>query len=234
MLRVEDLSVAYHGPQILHSLTLDFFPDKVTCIIGPNGAGKTSLMKALMGMAPVTAGAVQFYDQDITLLATATRVRMGLALCPEGRQVFPRLSVADNLLLGAQLRRDGPNIRQDIQQYCEWFPILKTRYYEMAGNLSGGEQQMLAIARTLMSRPRYVLLDEPSLGLSPQMVDFVGNIIRQIYQRGIGVVLVEQNAAMALEVSDYAYIIEVGTCVGGDAAQTMKEQDLVRRTYLGV
>ncbi|MCR4419720.1 MAG: ABC transporter ATP-binding protein [Clostridia bacterium] len=234
MLSVEDLHVAWGDIEVVHGVDFAAREGGITVILGPNGAGKTSIMKAVMGMARITKGVIRFEGVDITRLSTKERMRRGIALCPEGRLVFPALSVRENLELGAYLRADKSGIQEDLDRFFTWFPILKERCNQPAGNLSGGEQQMLAVARMLMSRPKLALLDEPSLGLAPMLVERIGEYIRRINQEGTSVLLVEQNAHMALSISDFAYVIDAGSIVKGGASKELVSDTFVQTVYLGV
>ncbi|MGI9953460.1 ABC transporter ATP-binding protein [Moorellaceae bacterium AZ2] len=233
MLSVEDLHVAWGDIEVVHGINFTAAEGKITVILGPNGAGKTSVMKAIMGLAQVTKGAVRFNGEDITRLSTKERLARGIALCPEGRLVFPTLSVRENLELGAYLRQDKSGIQEDVDRLVNWFPILKERWNQPAANLSGGEQQMLAVARMLMSRPKMALLDEPSLGLAPMLVERIGEYIKRINQEGTSVLFVEQNAHMALPISDYAYIMDAGSIVKGGASKELVSDTFVQAVYLG-
>ncbi|MBA3325569.1 MAG: ABC transporter ATP-binding protein [Rhodobacteraceae bacterium] len=236
MLTLEDVEV-WRGPsQVLRGVTLAVREGEIVALLGANGAGKTSTLLTISGHLRPRAGriklAAQGREHDLASIATAAIVGLGVAHCPEGRQVFGAMTVEENLRLGAYLRRDG--LREDIAAMAELFPVLGERRRELAGRLSGGEQMMLAIARALMSRPRLLLLDEPSLGLAPQMVERIFEVIADIRARGATVLLVEQNAAMALDVADRAYVIEAGAVAIEGAAAALADDPRVREAYLGL
>lgn len=234
MLTVDNLHVSWGSLEVLHGISFTAKEGQTTVVLGPNGAGKTSTMKAVLGLARITRGSITFNGVDITRMSPRERILQGIALCPEGRQVFPTLTVKENLELGGYLRSDASAIRSDVERLVEWFPILKDRWTQPAANLSGGEQQMLAVARMLMSRPRMALLDEPSLGLAPMMVEKIGEIVNKIREEGTSVLLVEQNANMALSVSDYAYVLDAGSIVKGGSTEEVKTDSIVQSVYLGV
>jgi branched-chain amino acid transport system ATP-binding protein len=202
-------------------------------IIGANGAGKSTILKALAGLVPIRSGDIVFNGDSINGLQTADRVKKGIVLVPEGRQLFPYLPVITNLKLGATLRRDKKGINESLDYVFELFPRLKERRRQNAGTLSGGEQQMLAIGRGLMAGPRLLCLDEPSVGLAPIVVELVGDVIRKINSEGISVLLVEQNAHLALGVCHSAYVLEVGRVVTSGDADAIRCSDIVKRAYLG-
>jgi branched-chain amino acid transport system ATP-binding protein len=234
MLTVENLHVSWGNLEVLHGIHFTAEEGKTTVILGPNGAGKTSTMKAILGLAKITGGSIRFNGVDITHMSTKERILQGIALCPEGRQIFPTLTVKENLEIGGYLRSDQAGLQSDVERFIEWFPILKERWMQPAGNLSGGEQQMLAVARMLMSRPQMALLDEPSLGLAPMMVEKIGEIVKKIREEGTSVLLVEQNANMALSVSDYAYVLDAGSIVKGGSSDEVMSDSIVQSVYLGV
>ncbi|MBX5437888.1 MAG: ABC transporter ATP-binding protein [Alicyclobacillaceae bacterium] len=234
MLSVEDLHVSWGDLEVLHGIHFTAEDNRITVILGPNGAGKTSTMKAILGLARVTRGSIRFDGVDITRMSTRERMRRGIALCPEGRQIFPTLTVKENLEIGAYLRSDARAVRDDMDRMVEWFPILRERWSQPAGNLSGGEQQMLAVARMLMSRPKLALLDEPSLGLAPLMVERIGEIIEKIHADGTAVLLVEQNANMALAVSHQAYVLDAGSIVKAGLSEEVMSDPIIQSVYLGV
>lgn len=219
---------------MLHGISFDVEAGRTTVILGPNGAGKTSTMKAILGLARVSGGSIRLNGEDITRMPTRERMRRGIALCPEGRQVFPTLTVKQNLEIGGYLRTGKRTLQSDIDRFVEWFPILKERWTQPAANLSGGEQQMLAVARMLMSRPKVALLDEPSLGLAPLMVEKIGEIVQRIHDEGTTVLLVEQNAHMALQVSHDAYVLDAGAIVTQGTCEEVMSDSIVQSVYLGV
>src|SRR5436309_10835999 len=233
LLRLEDLHAGYGPIAALRGLDLAVRPGELVCLIGANGAGKSSTLRAISGLLPPTRGRIVFDGREIQGKAPAAILRAGIAHCPEGRRVFPYLSVDENLAMGAYVRRDRSAIAADVDAVCGYFPILAERRQQMAGTLSGGEQQMLAIARALMARPRLILFDEPSLGLAPTVVETTFAIIADIRRRGTTVLMVEQNAYAALRMADRAYVMETGRIVLEGRAGDLLEDDHVRRAYLG-
>ena len=234
LLRVESLQVNYGAVEALRGVSLHVLPGEVVTIIGGNGAGKSTLMKAISGLEPAAAGQIDFQGQNITRMAGHLRVPLGIAQSPEGRQVFADQSVYDNLVLGAYHRKDGAaNIAADIELQFAAFPRLRERREQMAGTMSGGEQQMLAIARSLMSRPKLLLLDEPSLGLAPLIVKEIFAIVRQLKAQGVTILLVEQMANQALAVADRAYVLETGRFILEGNAADLRRDPKIRAAYLG-
>ena len=233
LLRLENLHAGYGPITALRGLDLVVAPSELVCLIGANGAGKTSTLRAISGLLSPSQGRIMFDGRAIHGLEPAAILRAGIAHCPEGRRVFPYLTVEENLAMGAYVRRDRAAIADDVAEVCRHFPILADRRRQMAGTLSGGEQQMLAIARALMARPRLVLFDEPSLGLAPTIVATTFGIIADIRRRGTTVLMVEQNAYAALRMADRAYVMETGRIVLQGAARDLLEDDHVRRAYLG-
>ena len=234
MLKVENITVSYGPIQAVRDIRLDVAGGEIVALLGPNGAGKSTTLKALMGLHPVTSGRVMFEDQVITGLATEQIVRLGMTLTPEGRKVFAGLTIDENLRLGSAARKDRSEVAQTRSQVLELFPILRERLNQFAGTLSGGEQQQLAIARSLMSAPRLLLLDEPSLGLAPQIVDQIFDLISDLRQRGLTILLVEQNAEMALEIADRGYIYSNGNIELTGTSAELRASDEVANTYLGI
>ena len=233
LLRLEAASVHYHKVAALKAATVRVPDGAVVTIIGANGAGKSTTLRAISGLERISGGEIWFGDERIDRLPPEKIVARGIAHVPEGRRVFPDMTVLENLNTGAFLRRDKAAIASDLQQVFEHFPRLRERRRQSARTLSGGEQQMLAIGRALMSRPKLLLMDEPSMGLSPVMVQEMARIIVEINQRGVPVVLVEQNADMALRLASYAYVLETGTVALEGPADELHENDHVRRAYLG-
>jgi branched-chain amino acid transport system ATP-binding protein len=233
LLRLENVHAGYGPIEALRGLDLVVAPGELVCLIGANGAGKTSTLRAISGLLPPASGRIVFDGREIQGAEPATILRAGIAHCPEGRRVFPYLTVEENLAMGAYVRRDRSAIADDLERACQHFPILAERRRQMAGTLSGGEQQMLAIARALMARPRLVLFDEPSLGLAPTVVELTFSIIADIRRRGATVLMVEQNAYAALRMADRAYVLETGRIVLEGAARDLLHDDHVRRAYLG-
>ena len=233
LLRLENLHAGYGPITALRGLDLVVAPGELVCLIGANGAGKTSTLRAISGLLSPSQGRIMFDGREIHGREPAAILRAGIAHCPEGRRVFPYLTVEENLAMGAYVRRDRTAIADDVAEVCRHFPILADRRHQMAGTLSGGEQQMLAIARALMARPRLVLFDEPSLGLAPTIVETTFGIIADIRRRGTTVLMVEQNAYAALRMADRAYVMETGRIVLEGAARDLLHDDHVRRAYLG-
>lgn len=233
MLEVTGLHVAYGGIQAVRSITFHVNEGETVALIGANGAGKTSTLKAISRVLNAVGGDVHFCGEKISKVAPYDVIRKGIALVPEGRGVFPRLSVLENLRMGAFVRDDKAAIEQDLQQIFAYFPRLKERESQLAGTLSGGEQQMLALGRALMSRPKMLLLDEPSMGLAPIMVQKIFEVVRAVAATGMTILLIEQNAKLALESSQRAYVMESGEItLNGESAQLLDDPK-VRAAYLG-
>ncbi len=233
MLGVEAVTSAYGRILALRGVSLEVPRGEIVALVGANGAGKTTLLRAISGVQPILAGSIRLAGEAIERLAAHRRVARGVVHVPEGRQVFGPLGVGDHLRLGAYLRRDG-GIAEDIERVYALFPRLKERRRSAAGALSGGEQQMLAIGRALMGRPRLLLLDEPSMGLAPVLVDEIFDVILGLKAAGISVLLVEQNAVAALAIADRGYVIETGTIVHGGAGRTLLGDPKVQESYLGL
>ncbi len=232
LLEAHDLTVAYGGIQAVKNVSFEIKEGELVCFIGANGAGKSTLLKSLSGLMPATHGAVHFQNQPITHLPAHEIVRLGIAMVPEGRGIFSRMTVKENLEMGAYIRRDHA-IKADMEKSFCLFPRLKERIRQQAGTLSGGEQQMLAIARALMGRPKLLLLDEPSMGLAPLMVQKIFETIRDVSKAGMTILLVEQNAKLALEVSQRAYVMESGVITLSDDARALANNPDVKKAYLG-
>ncbi len=232
LLEVRDLKVSYGGIHALKGIDLDIAQGELVALIGSNGAGKTTALKALAGLLPGT-GQVHYAGQSLHNLPAHQRVRAGLALVPEGRGVFARMSVEENLHMGAYCRDDKAAIVQDLALVYTLFPRLAERRAQLAGTLSGGEQQMVAMGRAMMSRPRLLMLDEPSMGLAPMMVEKIFTTIREISAQGVSILLVEQNAKLALEVASRGYVLEGGKITLSDGADCLLGSDAVQRAYLG-
>ena len=233
MLRLEGLYAGYGGPPALQGVTLEVREGELVSLIGANGAGKSTTLKAISGLLRPLAGRITWQGEDIGGLAPREILTRGIAHCPEGRRVFPQLSVRENLAMGALLRRDAAGVAEDMEAMCASFPRLRERLAQAAGTLSGGEQQMLAIARALMSRPKLVMFDEPSLGLAPSLVEQVFEIVRAIRARGTTVLMVEQNAMAALQLADRAYLLETGRVVQQGSGADLLASPEVRAAYLG-
>ncbi len=233
LLNVENLEVYYGSIHALKGLNFTVNAGEVVSLIGANGAGKTTTLRAISGLVPVQ-GKIEFSGKDLVSVPTHQRVSLGIAQSPEGRGVFPQMSIYENLEMGAYSRSDKAQIKADLEMCFDLFPRLKERIHQMAGTLSGGEQQMLAISRALMCKPKMLLLDEPSLGLAPLIVAQIFEIVKKLNQEGMTILLVEQNARMALKISHRAYVLETGRIVMMDSAQNLLNNDEVRKSYLGI
>ncbi len=233
MLDIDDINVYYGNIHAIQGVSLRVDEGEIVTIIGANGAGKTTILKTIVGLLRSKTGSIRLAGEDIGAISTAAIVQRGIALVPEGRRVFPRLSVADNLILGAYARKDG-EVKKDLEHVYEMFPRLAERKKQAAGTLSGGEQQMVAMGRGLMSKPRVLLLDEPSMGLAPLLVRQIFETIVNINEEmGTTILLVEQNAHMALSIADRGYVLETGTVVLTGAAADLADNEQVRSAYLG-
>ena len=233
MLEVADLHVSYGAIKAVRGISLSVEQGQIVTLIGSNGAGKTTTLQTISGLLRPARGAIRFLGQTISGLPAHLIVRRGIAQSPEGRGVFANLTVAENLDLGAYTRSDKPAIAADLEHVLSLFPRLRERFRQLSGTLSGGEQQMLAIARALMTRPKLLLLDEPSLGLAPQIVQQIFSIIRKINAEGVTILLVEQNAHMALSVAHHAYVLQTGEIIKHDTARKLLEDPDVKKAYLG-
>ena len=224
----------YYGPsRVLQNVSLEVNKGEIVCLLGANAAGKTTTMKTIFGLVHPRSGSIQFEGKQIQDKLTGDIVTSGLALVPEARRIFPRMTVLENLEMGAFSRRNRVEIRQDIDHVCQIFPRIKERLKQIAGTMSGGEQQMLAMGRAMMSRPTMICLDEPSMGLSPILVETVFNTILRVRNEGVTIFLVEQNASMALSLADRGYVLQTGKIVLTDTAKNLLTNDLVRQAYLG-
>jgi branched-chain amino acid transport system ATP-binding protein len=233
MLALSGVASGYGRTRVLRDIEMQVHPGEIVALVGANGAGKSTLLGTIMGSVTASAGTVNFKDADITRLKTPAIVARGIAQVPERRQLFGTMTVEENLLLGAYTRTDADGVRADIEKHYEQFPVLKERRRQLAGTLSGGEQQMLAIARALMSRPKLLLNDEPSLGLAPLMVARIFEQIAQLRDAGVTVLLVEQNARVALEIADRAYVLESGRITLSGPARELLENSRIQDAYLG-
>ena len=233
MLRLEDVNSYYRKIHALKDISLRVREGSICCLIGANGAGKSTTLMSISGIQPISSGEIHYEGNPIHRLPPEAIVRRGIVQVPEGRRIFPDLTVKENLRLGAYLRQDKAGITESMGKAFALFPILKERLRQLGGTLSGGEQQMLAIARALMGTPRLLLLDEPSLGLAPLVVEQIMDIIRRIRDEGLTILLVEQNAQAALELGDYGYVIETGQVVLEDQAGKLLENPKVKEAYLG-
>jgi len=233
MLRLEGVRATYGKVEALKGVSLEVRAGELVTLIGANGAGKTSTLKAISGLLCPTAGRIVFENEEIDRLPPREILRRGIAHCPEGRRIFPYMTVGENLEMGAYARTDARGIREDLERVFAHFPVLGERLGQVAGTLSGGEQQMLAIGRALMARPRLLLFDEPSLGLAPTLIETTFGIIREIRQRGVTVLMVEQNAYLALRMADRGYVMETGQIALAGKAGDLIENAHVKRAYLG-
>ncbi len=232
MLELRDISTRYGQVRVLWDVSLSVGDGELVCLLGPNAAGKSTTMKTILGLLHPFAGEVRFRGEAIHRATPAQIVRAGIAPVLEGRRIFPELTVYENLLMGAYTRTDGTGIRQDIEQLYERFPVLRERRQQLGGTLSGGEQQMLAIARALLARPRLLIMDEPSMGLSPLYVEKTFEIIQDLHRQGIAILLVEQNANMALTIANRGYVLQGGRIVLEDTAQGLLNHPVMRSSYL--
>jgi branched-chain amino acid transport system ATP-binding protein len=233
LLKVTGLKVSYGGIKAVKGIDLEVREGELVTLIGSNGAGKTTTMKAITGMLLAEAGEIVYQGESIRGMGSWDLVKRGLAMVPEGRGVFTRMTITENLLMGAYVRTDKAEIQRDIDRMFELFPRLRERRDQLAGTMSGGEQQMLAMARALMSRPKLLLLDEPSMGLSPIMVDKIFEVVRDVHAQGVTVLLVEQNARRALQVADRGYVMDSGEIIMIGEAKAMLDDPKVRAAYLG-
>ena len=233
MLKIDNLSVHYGGIHALQGINLEVADGKIVTLIGANGAGKSTTLKAIVGLVKASAGDVSWNGESLSGKATKDIVRKGVVLVPEGRRIFPNLTVDENLTLGAFAREDKAGVAADRERVFSLFPRLKERMRQKGGTLSGGEQQMLAVARALMTRPALLMMDEPSLGLAPIIVKMIFEIVREINKAGTTVLLVEQNAKAALEVADYGYVLETGRITLSGPGKELLQDDKVRTAYLG-
>ncbi len=233
MLKIRDLSVHYGKIKAVRQIDMDIAQGEIVSLIGANGAGKSTTLRALSGLVKAAGGSVEFEGKDITGWSAKAIVEAGISHCPEGRQIFPRMTVMENLELGAYTRKDTKNLSVEYDKIFEYFPVLAQRRSQMGGTLSGGEQQMLAIGRALMSKPKLLLLDEPSLGLAPLLVEKIFEIIQNINREGMTVLLIEQNAWQALNIANRGYVMETGSVAVTGAAAELLHNDHVRRAYLG-
>ena len=233
LLEVHDLHAGYGKMEILHGITLKVEPGQIVSIIGPNGAGKSTVFKSIFGLLPVRQGRVTFAGEEVTNRSPEALLRQGMTFVPQGRNVFPLMTVEENLLLGAYIRKRSPELLEEVQRVYETFPILREKRTARAGDLSGGQQQMLEMGRSLLLQPKLILLDEPTLGLAPLVFKEIFRIIEGLRQRGQTILMVEQNAAKALEISDYAYVLELGKNRYEGSGEAIRNDERVKRLYLG-
>jgi len=234
LLELRDVNAFYGRIQALRKVTLEVDKGEVVALIGSNGAGKTTTLRTISGLMHPQSGTVHFDGRDITRTGPSTIVELGISQSPEGRRLFPRMTVVDNLFMGAYTRNDKPGIAADMDRVFTLFPRLKERRTQIAGTLSGGEQQMLAMGRALMARPKVLMLDEPSLGLAPILIETIFSIVREINAQGVPVLLVEQNASKALEVAHRAYVLETGSIVKTGTGKELAASEDVQKAYLGI
>jgi len=233
VLKIDSINTFYGAIQALKGVSLEVGEGEIVTLIGSNGAGKTTTLRSISGIAPPATGSIEFLGQDISRVPAHEVAAMGIAHSPEGRRIFPRMTVRENLDMGAFTRVDKQAVADDIERVYELFPRLHERQKQKAGTMSGGEQQMLAMGRALMAQPRLMLLDEPSLGLAPVIVDKIYEIIREINDQGVTILLVEQNANYALDVSSRGYVLETGTVVLADSSESLRTDERVQAAYLG-
>jgi branched-chain amino acid transport system ATP-binding protein len=233
MLKIENLHVSYGGIRALRGISLEVPDGKIVTLIGANGAGKSTMLRTITGLVKAESGSIRWNDHELLGQPTDRIIGTGIAMCPEGRRVFADLTVLENLKIGAYLRKDRAGIQEDLQSVYDLFPRLKERVWQMAGTLSGGEQQMLTVGRALMSRPQLLLLDEPSLGLAPLVVQDIFSIIKKINKQGTTLLLIEQNANMALKTADLAYVLETGNITMFGTGADLLADERVKEAYLG-
>ncbi|NLM43890.1 MAG: ABC transporter ATP-binding protein [Clostridiales bacterium] len=233
MLKIENLVVAYGGIEALKGISLEVEEGKIVTLVGANGAGKSTTLRSITGLVKPKSGTITYNGVNLINMKTQDIVKLGITLVPEGRRIFPNLTVLENLKLGAYFRKDVNNIKKDLEWVYSLFPILKERNWQMAGTLSGGEQQMLAVGRALMSKPKLLMMDEPSLGLAPLIVKEIFNIIKEIHNQGVTILLIEQNANAALNIAHVGYVIETGIIkLKGEGKELLNNEE-VRKAYLG-
>jgi len=234
LLKMRDVETYYGPAQALKGISLDVKKGELITILGANGAGKTTLLRTISGLNEPRRGTIEFESKKIEHMSADDIVKLGISHCPEGRKLFPQLTVSKNLTLGAYVRRGDPQgIRETMEQVFDLFPVLKERQHQLAGTLSGGEQQMLVICRALMSQPKLLMLDEPSLGIAPILVARIFEVIRDINQRGTTILLVEQNAAIALRIANHGYVLETGEIVLAGEAKRLLSEENIKQAYLG-
>ncbi|HEX2953833.1 MAG TPA: ABC transporter ATP-binding protein [Bacillota bacterium] len=233
MLNVEGLIVSYGGIEALKGISLNVEEGKIVTLIGANGAGKSTTLRAIMGLVRPTGGKITYQGMDLLKIKTQDMAKYGISLVPEGRRVFPQLTVLENLKIGAYIRKDDKAVRDDIDWVYSLFPVLKERAWQLAGTLSGGEQQMLAVGRALMSKPKLLMMDEPSLGLAPLIVKEIFRIIQEIHKQGVTILLIEQNANAALHIADLGYVMETGRITMSGVGKELLQNEDVKNAYLG-
>ena len=231
MLKINDLHVSYGGIRAIRGISLDVPDGKIVTLIGANGAGKSTTLRSIVGLVKADSGSITYNDKELLNMPSNKIIEEGITLVPEGRRVFPDLTVLENIKIGAYLRKD--NLSEDIKWVYDLFPRLKERHWQLAGTLSGGEQQMLAVARALMSKPKVIMMDEPSLGLAPLVVKGIFDIIKEINKQGVTVLLIEQNANMALKIADSGYVLQTGSIIMSGTGEELLANEEVRKAYLG-
>ena len=231
MLKINNLHVSYGGIRAIRGIDIEVPDGKIITLIGSNGAGKSTTLRSVVGLVKPDEGSITYNDKDLIGMSSNKIIEEGITLVPEGRRVFPDLTVLENIKIGAYLRKD--NLSEDIDKMFALFPRLKERNWQLAGTLSGGEQQMLAVARALMSRPKVIMMDEPSLGLAPLVVRDIFDIIKEINSQGVTVLLIEQNANMALKIADYGYVLQTGSITISGTGEELLANEEVRKAYLG-
>jgi branched-chain amino acid transport system ATP-binding protein len=234
LLKLDDIQLAYGDVQVLNGISLDVYPGEIVTLLGSNGAGKTTTLRAIAGLRPTRGGNIQYEGEALLLRPASHRAKMGIALVPEGRELWGQLTVQENLELGAYSKNARPKAAASLERVFALFPRLKERRRQLAGSLSGGEQQMCAIGRALMIEPKLLMLDEPSLGLAPIIVEQVFQVIRQLHSTGITILLVEQNLKMALEVADRGYVVETGKIKIAGSSAELSSNEAIRSAYLGL
>ncbi|MEM2546438.1 MAG: ABC transporter ATP-binding protein [Candidatus Bathyarchaeia archaeon] len=234
MLRLDGVTVYYGGALALENVSLSVEEGTIATIIGPNGAGKTTLLRSIIGLKRINKGSIQFSGKQIEGLSPYEIVRMGISMCPERRRILPEMTVLENLEVGAYLRKEKNEVKADLRRVFDLFPVLEERKSQLAGTLSGGEQQMLAIARALMAKPKLLMLDEPSLGLSPIMKNNIFKKINEIRREGVTILVVEQDAYSALKIADKGFVLENGKVILEGEGESLLKNDDVRKTYLGI
>ncbi|MCQ2552050.1 MAG: ABC transporter ATP-binding protein [Clostridia bacterium] len=233
MLSIKDLQIRYGGIEAVKGISFDVEEGKIVTLIGANGAGKSSTLRTISGLVKPASGSINFMGEDLVGKDQAAIVKAGITLVPEGRRIFPDLTVLENLKAGAYLRKDKAEINKDLEWVYELFPRLKERHWQLGGTLSGGEQQMLAVGRALMSRPKVMMMDEPSLGLAPLVVQGIFDIIKTINDQGVTILLIEQNANMALKIADDAYVMETGKITKSGSGLELLNDESIKEAYLG-
>lgn len=233
LLRLQDINTHYGPIHILQNVNLEVYPGELVCLLGGNASGKSTTLKTILGIVKPTSGVVEFAGEAVQGRATGYRVERGMAVVPENRRIFGPMSVEENLQMGAYLRRDKEGVKEDMERMLTLFPRLKERLHQHGGTLSGGEQQMLAMARALMSRPKLLLMDEPSMGLAPILVEHNFELIQRVNQQGTTVFMVEQNANMALSIANRGYVVQTGRIVLADDARNLLNNEQLRKAYLG-